>query len=433
MTHNLCPICSSGAELLGDRDYGDKCAYDCPRCGQFEISGTALEMLEGRLKGNPSEIARLSHALRMVPKKDGEPFMLLSTNVDSLIATPLPGVERQLDNLLKWIAARIGDDRLGITKLIGTNIIASFVGAVDGERVDRLIQFAVEEGFIETGNGREIALTLSGWRRLDSIEEAKSETVPLDQQVASNNDSGEGEIADKDKIVKANCNTCGGDRNSYQRRIYEKREDDGIVGWSNTIETLECCGCGELSIRREIWFSEWDEYGHDALTGEEILLPGVKTTHWPPASQRAKPDWIDRLDDETLRTVLDQVYIALNQGATILAVIGIRTLLDWAMFIRIGDPKRGFVGKIDAMIKAGKIASGEKSTFLTLVDVGSAAAHRGHDPDFQIFDKVLTATEAFLYREFILPIDAEAVRVATPARETNSDAGSQTGSENEEK
>jgi hypothetical protein len=58
----------------------------------------------------------------------------------------------------------------------------------------------------------------------------------------------------------------------------------------------------------------------------------------------------------------------------------------------------------------------EKETFLIITDAGSAAAHRGFAPDVPTFHAVLTAAEAFLYREFIMPKAAEAVRNATPAR-----------------
>ena len=64
-----CPICGNQAEKRGDRDYGDKKRYDCPRCGPFEISGTALSMLDGRLSAESNARARLSHAVRLEPKK----------------------------------------------------------------------------------------------------------------------------------------------------------------------------------------------------------------------------------------------------------------------------------------------------------------------------------------------------------------------------
>ena len=51
-----------------------------------------------------------------------------------------------------------------------------------------------------------------------------------------------------------------------------------------------------------------------------------------------------------------------------------------------------------------------------MVDVGSAAAHRGFAPGKDTLDKVINATELFLYREFLFAVDAKAVREATPAR-----------------
>ena len=125
---------------------------------------------------------------------------------------------------------------------------------------------------------------------------------------------------------------------------------------------------------------------------------------------------IDELKNNDLRRVLDEVYEALDHGLTVLAAIGTRTLLDMVMLLRVGDVDGGFSGKLEAMASEGRIGGEEKETFRVMVDVGSAAAHRGFTPRKQTLDKVLTATESLLHRELILPDDVEAVRKATPVR-----------------
>ena len=116
----VCPICGSEAENRGDHDYGDKKRYECPRCGPFEISRTALAMLKRRLSGTPNARARLSHALRLEPKREGEWIMVTSANLDELVAKPLPDVDRQQSYLLLWLAAQLGEDPLGSIRVCCT-------------------------------------------------------------------------------------------------------------------------------------------------------------------------------------------------------------------------------------------------------------------------------------------------------------------------
>ena len=407
-----CPICGIAAADKGSRDYGDKSRYECPRCGPYEISGTALAMLEGRLGDSPNASARLSHALRMEPKKDGEWFMVTSANIDELVSQPLPDVDSQLMHLLGWMAVKVGDDHLGHITLPDetVNELAGTVGVVDWERLERLLEHATDEKLVDMPRAGKLGFTPKGLKMLEGASKKHEATTPPKSEKA-------GEKKHDDNTIKmANCNKCGGERKSFLRRIFSIPGSDNVVSWSDTMEILECCGCGSLSMRHEFWFSEWDDFDSHPITGEPVMRPGIKTTLWPPTSSRNKPDWADELKNNDLRKVLDEVYEALDHGLTILAAIGTRTLLDMVMLLRVGDVDGGFPGKLDAMAKEGRIGREEKETFRVMVDVGSAAAHRGFTPRKQTLDKVLTATESLLHREFVLPDDVEAVRKATPVR-----------------
>lgn len=408
MTARQCPVCRNVAEHAGDRDYGDKERIVCPRCGSFEVSGSAMAMMEGRLGEDALARARLSHAVRMQPRKPGEWFMILSTNLDELISRPLPDIDNQTANLLLWLSAQLADDRLGYVHLPNPEELAGAVGTVDGERVRRLLKQAESDQLIEMVAETRAALTKKGWQQ---VTEKRDQTAPTSAPKAVQMPHNESQV------VKANCNLCGGDRNAFLRRTYTQRGDDDVVAWSDTIETLECCGCGGLSIRHTHWFSEWDDFGYDRLTGKEILIPGIRETVWPARSARPRPEWIDNIDDEVIRTVAGEVYGALDQGLNALAAVGTRTLLDRALHLRVGDPPNGFLGKLKAMVEAGHVGKGEMDVFLAITDAGSAAAHRGYVPDKEVLDSVMSATEAFLHREFILPKQAAAVRKATPKRE----------------
>lgn len=219
------------------------------------------------------------------------------------------------------------------------------------------------------------------------------------------------------EIVKAHCNQCGGERKAHKRASYTVQGSDDDISWSNTYDVLECCGCSGMCVRHEFWNSEWDDFEDDPITGEPRMIGDVKVTYWPPPTKRKKPDWADDLDDDVLRGVVDEVYQALNAGLIVLASIGTRTLLDRAMFLRVGDPKGGFAGKLDDMVQNGHIGKDEKDILEAITDAGSAAAHRGFAPSAKVLGTIVATVENFLHREFVLKTAAGEVRKATPARE----------------
>src|SRR5690606_14528035 len=125
--------------------------------------------------------------------------------------------------------------------------------------------------------------------------------------------------------IKAHCNKCRGQTNSWVRAEFTVAGNDGPIEWSDSFEVLQCCGCDTLSVRQEHWFSEWDEVDHDDY-GRLVRRPGIKETFYPAPTVRAKPEWSDTVADEVLRHVLDELYVALNLGLNVLASIGARTL-----------------------------------------------------------------------------------------------------------
>ena len=129
------------------------------------------------------------------------------------------------------------------------------------------------------------------------------------------------------------------------------------------------------------------------------------------------PDWAENLEDDVLRGVIDEVYKALNAGLIVLASIGVRTLLDRAMLLRVGDPMGGFSGKLKLMVENGHIGQDEKNILEAITDAGSAAAHRGFAPTAETLSTIIETAENFLHREFVLKSAAGEVRSATPSRE----------------
>jgi hypothetical protein len=269
--------------------------------------------------------------------------------------------------------------------------------------VSRLIGYAVKEGIVDKVDDA-IGLSPKGW----TMAEPPRERKVSDQEPAAS--------AASPKIVKAHCNQCGGERNAYQRASHTVSDHDDETEWSDTYEILECCGCSGVSVRHESWFSAWDDIDYDPVTGQPRMVPGIMVTYWPPPTKRRMPPWADELDDDVLRKVVDEVYQALNAGLIVLASIGTRTLLDRAMFLRVGDPKGGFARKLDQMVQNGHIGADERSILEAITDAGSAAAHRGFTPNAKVLETIVATVENFLHREFVLKTAAGEVRTATPPR-----------------
>ena len=417
MEKETCPVCQGETVYHGESDHGERRRFSCPRCGKFQITGTALSMLAGRLAGVENRYARLSHAIRRRQDEGEEWFLVTSANIDELVNSPLPDITSQCGNLVRWAARNLGDDKLGTVTLPKLEHLAAVVGTVDGSRVDRLLRHAVDQGLINVNEGGELALTPRGWE-MAALSNTATGTSP--ESGAKRKESEKGDEARPGATVIANCNKCGGDRNAYIRATHAVPESDGEASCETVMEILECGGCSGMSVRRRYWFSEWEDVYEDPLTGRLVKYMPEEITYWPAKQSRARPEWRDRLPDGNLRQVMEEVYVAIDHGLSVLAAIGARTLLDRAMLLKVGDQKNGFQGKLDAMVVAGHMLPEEKDKFLVIVDAGSAAAHRAHVPDERTLDSVLSAVEALLHRLYVFPGEVKHVEASTPKRPSRS-------------
>jgi hypothetical protein len=399
-----CPICKTSSSLEQPTS-GDYRRVECRRCGQFQITGSALAMLDSRLNDAKS-VARLSHATRAMSSKSETDWPEISSfNLDDMIKQPLPSVDRQMINLLAWAAADLEDDELGAVELPDEEDLTAVIGTLDGQRVDDLISQTAQVGLIRLVADHAISITRSGWDRLRPAAkvETRSEAATLAPVVSTA------------AIVKAHCGVCHGDKNSWLRAEYANKGGEGANAWSETYQTVQCCGCDRLSVRHEIWRSEWDEADFDER-GRPVTRRIVKVTYHPAQTVRAKPRWIEGLGDEVLQDILDESYLALNSGLRMLASVGARTLLDRAGNILVGDVKGGFDGKLSGLATAGLISQSDKEALDAVADAGSASAHRGYAPEAERLNHIFNIIENFLERAFILTPAAADIRKTTPPR-----------------
>ncbi len=97
-----CPVCQYPVTHGQERDYGERLTIDCPRCGRFQITRTALAMASSR-KLTPL----LSAWIREKQEGGQEPPIINSDNLDSVeTAFPNYSVADKLALLLSAIARR---------------------------------------------------------------------------------------------------------------------------------------------------------------------------------------------------------------------------------------------------------------------------------------------------------------------------------------
>ena len=408
-----CPICKVPANLEQPSG-GDYQRVECRKCGKYQITGSALAMLETRLTANDQKaVARLSHSTRLMFSTTGAEWPEInSVNLDDMLTRRLPTINRQITNLLVWTAAQLEDDHLGAVELSDEEDLTAVVGTIDGKRVHDLISRAESEGLIEYVADDCIGITTKGWARLPTnVAEQEEPTMASTPATAA---------YDVDRIKKAHCNRCRGLTNSWVRAEHSVKGNDSLTRWSHSFEVLQCCGCDSMSVRQEHWFSEWDEIDHDEY-GQMVMCPGIKEIYYPAPTVRVKPEWFDNIADEVLRNVLDELYAALDAGLNGLATVGVRTLLDRAGYLLIGDPSGGFQGKLSALHDGGHISGQEKTTLEAVADAGNASAHRGYTPTVERLGHIVDIIENFLHRAFVLTRAAEDIRKTTPARQNDND------------
>jgi Domain of unknown function (DUF4145) len=162
---------------------------------------------------------------------------------------------------------------------------------------------------------------------------------------------------------------------------------------------LQCCGCQEVVLRRTVG-SEGD--------------PEPEVTYFPPMMSRHLPLWRYNLPRDS-RYLLEEIYNSLDASSLRLPMMGARTLLDMLMNDKISDIG-GFKEKLKELEKAGFISSQNRDVLFAALDLGSAAAHRGHAPDRLEVQSVMDIVENVLQAVYVLPRIAKRLKAATPPR-----------------
>jgi hypothetical protein len=233
-------------------------------------------------------------------------------------------------------------------------------------------------------------------------------------------DSTAGPAAVPEKTTKAECAQCGGKRNCAIKGEYADSYNDEYFWAQTTWYILQCRGCDYVFVQTVAVNSEDVDYyaEQDGSTGSDFIK---EVKYWPALSERKKPEWmseagIDAQGVDTLDAAMKELYGALDNDLRMLAGIGIRTTYDVASGLLGIDENLAFSKKLDALVSSGRIGIVDKERLTTLVDAGSASAHRGWKPKPSDLSVMMDVLEHFIHDSFVAPaqkkkLDAEAAKV----------------------
>jgi hypothetical protein len=206
----------------------------------------------------------------------------------------------------------------------------------------------------------------------------------------------------------SHCNQCGDETKHFVVGSAERRrssdDDRYTVDWGTTWELLQCCGCEEASMARVNWCSEDDPY------------EGRERVFFPPRVSRKKPAWLTQhpeLNDYI--ELFEEVYTALHADSRRLAMMGARAVIDLAVARMLGGDPGNFTAGMNELVAAKRLSDEERALIDAAFDAGSAAMHRGHQPEVDDVNTAIDIVERVVHAE-VLKKKAKALADATPKR-----------------
>ena len=154
----------------------------------------------------------------------------------------------------------------------------------------------------------------------------------------------------------------------------------------------------------------------------------IHTELYPPAAIRRQPDWQDSLflflgaDELWVGQLHEDIHKALGLRSFSLVAMGARAIVDWIVTEK-AEGGGTFVDKLKRMEQAGLITSNRVEVISAVFDAGSAAAHRGYQPDETQVSTMLEVMEGLLFDFVVKPHkdrhqeeEAKRLKAQTPPR-----------------
>ena len=160
-----CWICGKPAEDKNSVGNRTVTSVSCQYCGSYEISDE-LDNNQGLL--DETQRWKLCCATRIISNKGKSVHLNSGNYLEYINNTNFPNNPIELvDELLKEISKR-NPDIGGIVEFNDTDYPS--IPVKSAEQFKKIIQYAVELGYIKRFDNQKMEITLDGWRRLDKIK-----------------------------------------------------------------------------------------------------------------------------------------------------------------------------------------------------------------------------------------------------------------------
>jgi hypothetical protein len=195
--------------------------------------------------------------------------------------------------------------------------------------------------------------------------------------------------------VKIHCITCGRETNHDILYKIEQTESDpeAEITWWEEAQILQCRGCESITFRKFAGSSE-DFVFEGAPLIKQQLYPGRTSGKVPIKGNEYFPYTTGRIYLEVLQ--------ALNNGAPILAAIGLRALIE-SICIEQETTSKNLMGRIDELADMGLLAKNQAELLHTHRFLGNVAAHTMKAPKPYELNAALDVAETLLKTIYVLP------------------------------
>lgn len=204
----------------------------------------------------------------------------------------------------------------------------------------------------------------------------------------------------------------------FARKPWQWTDGEYSAEGCNTHRLLECRGCETVFYHQ----LSWDDQDLDPVfdgTGNYRMQAVERVETYPQPEKKArKPDWVWTIakKDPHLETILSEVYDAVERRSNILAATGLRTAFDRVVSYHAVDENLGLAAKVRALKERGFIGETEADILNTVVDAGSAAAHRAWNPTDEHLGQLLQSLEHFIHRTVVVGEKVLEVKALIPQR-----------------
>lgn len=135
----------------------------------------------------------------------------------------------------------------------------------------------------------------------------------------------------------------------------------------------------------------------------------------------AEPEWFENLyfeipgEEEFVESLLNEIYVAVQNNLRNLALMGVRSLLEKIMIAKVGD-KGSFFNNLEAFSAQGFVSQKQKENLSIILEAGHAAIHRKFNPIKNEIITVLDITEHIIESVYLHQSKIDQLKKRVPQR-----------------